>query len=123
MTKSSKGTEINPGYNVKAKSGLNCSILAEGWGIFFKQLEYRQKKRGQIFLKTNPKNTSRKCPKCGHISKDNRLSQAKFLCTNCGYTANADENAAGNILRASLARLAQEVNFQKSQHCERTEAR
>jgi len=123
MTKSAKGTKINPGYNVKAKSGLNRSILAEGWGIFFKQLEYKQKKRGQIFLKINPKNTSRKCPKCGHISKDNRLSQAKFLCTNCGYTANADENAAGNILRASLARLAQEVNFQKSQHCEPTEAR
>ncbi|MDO5352617.1 MAG: zinc ribbon domain-containing protein [Succinatimonas sp.] len=57
------------------------------------------------------------------MSKDNRLSQAKFLCTNCGYTANADENAAGNILRATLARLAQEVNFQKSQHCEPTEAR
>ncbi|MDO5352210.1 MAG: zinc ribbon domain-containing protein, partial [Succinatimonas sp.] len=67
--------------------------------------------------------TSRKCPKCGHISKDNRLSQAKFLCTNCGYTANADENAAGNILRATLARLAQEVNSDRDQHCEPTEAR
>ena len=49
-------------------------------------------------LKINPKNTSRKCPKCGYISKDNRLSQAKFLCTNCGYTANADKNVAGNNL-------------------------
>ncbi len=74
-------------------------------------------------LKINPKNTSRKCPKCGYISKDNRLSQAKFLCTNCGYTANVYENAAGNILRAGFARLAQEVNSDRDQHCESTEAR
>ena len=100
MTKSAKGTETNPGYNVKAKSGLNRYILDECFGIFFKQLEYKQKKRGQIFLKINSKNTSRKCPKCGYISKDNRLSQAIFLCTNCGYTANTDENVAGNILMA-----------------------
>ena len=36
MTKSAKGTILNPGRNVKAKSGLNRSILSEGWGQFFK---------------------------------------------------------------------------------------
>ncbi|MBQ9220017.1 zinc ribbon domain-containing protein [Succinivibrio sp.] len=64
---------------------------------------------------------SRTCPKCGHVSKDIRRTQAHFCCTNCGYTANADENAAGNILRAGLARLAQEVNSKRSQHCEPSE--
>jgi len=123
MTKSAKGTVINPGKNVKSKSGLNRSILSEGWGIFFEQLEYKQKKLGQIFLKINPKNTSRACPVCGNVSKDNRPSQAVFCCRNCGYTANADENAAGNILREGLARLVQEVNSKKSQHCDPSEAR
>ena len=122
MTKSAKGSLLNPGKNVKAKSGLNRSILSEGWGQFFKMLEYKQKKRGHIFLQINPKNTSRTCPKCGHISKDNRKTQAVFCCKSCGYTANADENAAKNILRAGLARLAQEVNSKRSQHCEPTEA-
>ena len=122
MTKSAKGSLLNPGKNVKAKSGLNRSILSEGWGKFFKMLEYKQKKRGHIFLQINPKNTSRTCPKCGHVSKDNRSTQAHFCCTNCGYTANADENAAGNILRAGLARIAQEVNSKRSQHCEPSEA-
>ena len=89
---------LSLGSNVKAKSGLNHSILTECFEIFFKQLEYKQNKRGQIFLKINPKNTSRKCPKCGYILKDNRFFQANFLCTNCGYTANADENVAGNNL-------------------------
>ena len=41
MTKSAKGSLLNPGKNVKAKSGLNRSILSEGWGQFFKMLEYR----------------------------------------------------------------------------------
>ena len=122
MTKSAKGSLLNPGKNVKAKSGLNRSILSEGWGQFFKMLEYKQKKRGHIFLQINPKNTSRTCPKCGHVSKDNRSTQAHFCCTNCGYTANADENAAGNILRAGLAQIAQEVNSKRSQHCEPSEA-
>ena len=122
MTKSAKGTILNPGRNVKAKSGLNRSILSEGWGKFFKMFEYKQKKRGHIFLQINPRNTSRTCPKCGHISKDNRKTQAVFCCKSCGYTANADENAAKNILRAGLARLAQEVNSKRSQHCEPSEA-
>ena len=122
MTKSAKGSLLNPGKNVKAKSGLNRSILSEGWGKFFKMLEYKQKKRGHIFLQINPRNTSRTCPKCGHISKDNRKTQAVFCCKSCGYTANADENAAKNILREGLSRLAQEVNSKRSQHCEPSEA-
>ena len=122
MTKSAKGSLLNPGKNVKAKSGLNRSILSEGWGQFFKMLEYKQKKRGHIFLQINPRNTSRTCPKCGHISKDNRKTQAVFCCKSCGYTANADENAAKNILREGLSRLAQEVNSKRSQHCDPTEA-
>jgi transposase len=33
-----------------------------------------------------------------HVSRDNRLTQADFLCVKCGHTANADTNAAINIL-------------------------
>jgi hypothetical protein len=34
---------------------------------------------------------------CGWIDKNSRDSQAKFCCTACGFTCNADENAAINI--------------------------
>lgn len=34
MSKSAKGTIENPGKNVKAKSGLNRSILDQGWHMF-----------------------------------------------------------------------------------------
>lgn len=45
----------------------------------------------------DPKNTSRTCPKCGSIDKRNRNGEL-FHCINCGYEANADLNAAMNIL-------------------------
>jgi len=41
MTKNSKGTLEKPGKNVKAKSGLNRSILKEGWYMFLNMLEYK----------------------------------------------------------------------------------
>ena len=47
----------------------------------------------------DPKNTSRTCSACGHCEKANRRSQAEFLCQRCGFTLNADINAAINISR------------------------
>lgn len=46
MTRSAKGTLDEPGRNVKAKSGLNKSILDQGWYEFRRQLEYKQKWAG-----------------------------------------------------------------------------
>ncbi|MEV4806467.1 zinc ribbon domain-containing protein [Nonomuraea sp. NPDC049421] len=51
----------------------------------------------------NPAGTSRTCARCGHCAKDNRLTQASFVCTACGHAAHADVNAAVNIHRAGLA--------------------
>ncbi len=107
MTKSASGTVENPGKNVAAKSGLNRAILDQGWGKFKAQLEYKLAERGGTLVKVDPKNTSRTCPKCGHVSKDNRKSQAKFRCMRCGYEENADLVGAINVLvRAGHARFA-----------------
>ena len=46
--------------------------------------------------------TSQTCHKCGHVAKENRDSQAVFHCVECGYRANADVNAAKNILGRAL---------------------
>lgn len=45
----------------------------------------------------NPKYTSQQCPICGHINKDNRITQEIFCCENCFHHNNADINAAINI--------------------------
>lgn len=110
MSKSAAGTVEAPGRSVKAKSGLNKSILDQGWGKFRRQLEYKQAWRGGDVLVINPRNTSRTCPACSHVSAENRKTQSKFECVECGYAENADLNAAINILRAGHARLACQVN-------------
>ena len=94
MTRSAKGTVAEPGRNVRAKAGLNREILASGWGVLVQRLE--QKASGRI-EKVNPALTSQRCWACGHVAGDNRKSQAVFACDACGYTCNADVNAARNI--------------------------
>jgi len=37
------------------------------------------------------------CPSCGHVSKDNRQTQAKFLCVDCGHENHADLVGAINV--------------------------
>ena len=106
MTKSAKGTLEKPGKNVKAKSGLNRSILKEGWYMFLRMLEYKSDWYGKEFIKVDPKFTSQICSKCGFKSKKNRKSQSKFECINCGFKINADHNAAINILARGLALVA-----------------
>ena len=106
MSKSSKGSIEKPGSNVKAKSGLNKAILDQGWGELTRQLSYKQHWRGGVLVIVPPQFTSQKCSECWHIEADNRPSQAVFLCKDCGHTENADTNAAKNILREGLSRLA-----------------
>ncbi|EGU9746426.1 IS200/IS605 family element transposase accessory protein TnpB, partial [Salmonella enterica subsp. enterica serovar Infantis] len=106
MSKSAAGTISQPGRNVRAKSGLNRSILDQGWYEMRRQLEYKQLWRGGQVLAVPPAYTSQRCACCGHTAKENRLTQSKFVCRACGYTANADVNGARNILAAGHAVLA-----------------
>jgi len=65
-------------------------------------LSYKAEAAGIPLVSVDPRNTSRTCSECGHCEKGNRRSQAKFLCLQCGFDANADKNAAVNIgVRAS----------------------
>jgi len=98
MTKSAKGTKEKPGKSVKAKAGLNRVITQQSWGMFFEFLEYKLKERGGQLIKVDPKFTSQTCLKCGHISKNNRKSQSKFVCESCSFSENADVVGAKNIL-------------------------
>ena len=106
MSKSAAGNSEKRGRNVKAKSGLNKSILDQGWFEFRRQLEYKQARRGGWVQAVPPHYTSQRCSCCGHVSKANRVTQSQFLCVSCGHNMNADLNAARNILAAGLAVLA-----------------
>ena len=110
MSKSAAGTTEQPGKIVRAKSGLNKAILDQGWFEFRRQLDYKRQWNGGWLVAVPPQNTSRTCPCCGHVSADNRTSQAQFACVECGYEDNADVVGAINVLRAGHARFACEVS-------------
>lgn len=110
MSKSAAGTAEVPGRNARAKSGLNKAILDQGWFEFRRQLDYKLAWNGGTLIAVPSQNTSRTCPACGHVSKDNRPAQALFACVECGFEENADLVGAVNVLRAGHARFACEVS-------------
>jgi len=120
MSKSAAGSSDSPGRNVKAKSGLNKSILDQGWFEFRRQLEYKQAWLGGGVLAVNPRNTSRTCPTCGHVSADNRQTQARFACLECGYENNADLVGAINILNRGMKMLEGQDTADASAGCAST---
>lgn len=103
MSRSAAGTLEEPGRNVRAKSGLNRSIMDQSWSEFRRQLEYKLKWAGGQLIAVPPQYTSQMCSSCGCVDKGNRQAQAKFRCTACGFESNADYNAALNILAAGQA--------------------
>ena len=72
---------------------------------FRKKLQYKAMLAGKYCVVVNPANTSRTCSECGHVDKKNRKSQSEFECTSCGFSANADYNAAINIHNAGVKHL------------------
>jgi putative transposase len=98
LSKSAAGTAENPGQNVRAKAGLNKSILDQGWYEFRRQLEYKLQWAGGTLIAVPPRNTSQQCPVCGCVSAGNRLTQARFRCVECLHEDNADVVGAINIL-------------------------
>ena len=102
MIKSAKGTTENPGKNVRAKSGLNKSILNQSWSMFYKMLNYKLFFNGGNLINVNPMRTSQECPSCHYTHKDNRLTQENFTCKSCGFSSNADLVASINIIGRAL---------------------
>ena len=97
----------NPGRflpnGARANTGLNRSISDAGWGQFISTLRAKAEDAGRTLIEVDPRHTSDGCESCGHAARENRVIQAEFVCQRCGHTAQADEHAARNILRAGLA--------------------
>jgi predicted RNA-binding Zn-ribbon protein involved in translation (DUF1610 family) len=94
------------GKKVSQKSGLNRAILDQSWGEFRCQLDDKLAWCGGRLIAVAPHNTSRTCPACEHVSGDNRQTQAKFSCVECGYENNADVVGAINVLERGQRLLA-----------------
>jgi putative transposase len=103
MSASAHGTVEVPGKNVRAKAGLNRSILDAAWGEFARQLSYKCAWRGGEVIRVPPAYTSRTCRICHYESAENRKTQSLFRCVRCGHEEHADIHAAKIILAAGHA--------------------
>ena len=89
--------EIKPMKESKS-TALNRLISDVSWNSLIQKLKYKSEMKNKLIRELNPAFSSQRCFKCGSISKNNRKSQSDFSCKNCGYTTNADLNAADNLL-------------------------
>ncbi|MFC4894055.1 RNA-guided endonuclease InsQ/TnpB family protein [Streptosporangium amethystogenes subsp. fukuiense] len=60
-------------------------------------LGYKAARAGVALIYVDPAFTSQQCSSCGQVDRKNRLDQASFSCTSCGFAEHADVNAARNI--------------------------
>lgn len=83
------------------KDGFSNTIL-RNWSYYELQnmIKYKSDRDNIKVRYVDPAYTSQTCSKCGHVDKENRKTQEKFKCTNCGFELNADHNASINIARS-----------------------
>ena len=84
---------------------LRAHIYDASWAKFFDMLEYKLKEKGGKLIKIDPKNTSKKCSKCGNIKKDLKLSDRVYKCKKCGKEIDRDYNAALNIKQKGINKI------------------
>ena len=94
------GMEDLTGIRKKTESKIAKEFRYEHSSWAFRQLqgfvEYKAKEAGIAILYVNPEYTSQTCPRCNHISRNNR-SGLSFRCGKCGYGTHADRVGAMNI--------------------------
>lgn len=109
MTKKAKPKQDEQGRwlhnGAAAKSGLNKAILASAWGQTMVYLQYKARRQGKLVIEVPAFYSSQECGQCGHIHKDNRVSQSEFVCQSCGHTDHADHNAAKVIAWRGVRQL------------------
>jgi IS605 OrfB family transposase len=76
-----------------------------GWAFFQLRsfVAYKAKQAGVPVVLVDPRNTSRACSACGHCEKANRKTRDQFECRHCGFSEDADLNAARNIASRAWA--------------------
>jgi IS605 OrfB family transposase len=108
-----KAKDINVGIVLEDLSGITKRITVRktqrakrhSWSFYqLRQfITYKAKLKGFPVVVVDPRNISRQCSECGHIAKANRKNQVKFCSKKCGYSENADYNAAKNIAARAVS--------------------
>ncbi len=96
-----RGLALEDLTHIRSRTTVRRRDRARHSGWAFRQLRafltYKAALAGVPAVAVDPRDTSRTCNACGHCERANRKSQARFECRQCGYSANADLNAALNL--------------------------
>jgi putative transposase len=84
---------------IRASKGQRRILHSWAFADLQSKIAYKCRLNGIPIKFVDPRNTSRSCPACGHVAKANRKTRDRFECVNCGFTADADTNAARIISR------------------------
>jgi IS605 OrfB family transposase len=82
---------------VRARRSQRATLHSWSFAQLQAFIAYKALGAGVPVHRVDPRDTSRTCPRCKHIAKANRKTQAAFVCTRCGLAGHADVIAAGNI--------------------------
>lgn len=105
------GLEDLAGIRNTTKTRKKQRYNHQSWAFYELQtfIEYKAKERGITTVYIDPAYTSQTCPRCKHISKNNRHRKS-FVCECCGFALHADLIGARNIeSRARTVRYNLEV--------------
>ena len=98
LIRSNRGTHEKHGDLVNVQRELSRRLANAAPGEQRAELKSACERHGAKYIETPARNSSDFCPECGHCSPENRKTQARFRCQECGHTDNADANAARNHL-------------------------
>ncbi len=88
--------DVKHGSKGKIRKKFNNKLQRWSYPKVLEKLSRVCDEMGIAFLKVNPAYTSQTCSLCGHVDKSSRRG-SQFSCVACGYTTDADLNAAVNI--------------------------
>jgi IS605 OrfB family transposase len=104
-------------FRVRASRKVRTELHSWSFAQLKTFIEYKARLAGVKVITVGPRNTSRECSQCGHISKSNRRSQSDFKCRSCGHRQHADLNAAlvigsrGTVIYPNAATTAASPRF------------
>ncbi len=84
--------------NMNGSAKLNRRLHAWSFRKLQTYIEYKANLEGISVVYINPKNSSKRCHRCGHVTR--KVDDREFRCPKCGLRYNRDLNAAINLAHA-----------------------
>lgn len=92
---------LKKGKSKKRSKNFRKAMIPWRYRQVISRIECKAQENRIRLVKVNPVNTSRTCPICSEVSKNNRKGEI-FKCIRCNYTSDSDYVGAFNVLIKTL---------------------